>query len=78
MALPRGTGMARPFNPGSGSLTKFQLRSLRSTYLGKATGMSLNRPVAQPPASSTSTLTPGSSLRRLASTQPAEPAPTIT
>ena len=31
-----------------------------------------------PPASSSTTETPGDSLRRLASTQPAEPAPTIT
>src|SRR5688572_1398794 len=40
--------------------------------------MSLNTPVVRPPASSSNTDASGSLLSRFASTQPAEPAPTIT
>src|SRR4249919_1215213 len=40
--------------------------------------MSLNRPVARPPASRSSTEVVCSEQRRCAMTQPAEPAPTIT
>ena len=44
----------------------------------KAIGIGISGAVSPPPASSTATRTSGSSLRRAASTQPAEPAPTIT
>ena len=46
--------------------------------IGKAIGMAISGRLSCPPASSTATLTSGSSLRRAASTQPADPAPTIT
>ena len=44
----------------------------------KAIGIAISGRLSQPPASSTATLTSGSSLRRAASTHPADPAPTIT
>ena len=44
----------------------------------KAAGMFIRGSLSGPPASSNSTLHAGSSDRRAASTQPAEPAPTTT
>jgi hypothetical protein len=40
-------------------------------------GIFMKKLLSLPPASSTSTVTAGSSVNRLASTQPAEPAPTM-
>ncbi len=74
--LPRHAGRRRPSRPGSGS------DSSGHTYFGsvatrvKAMGMGPKRWSSLRPASSSSTLTFGSSLRRAATTQPAEPAPT--
>jgi hypothetical protein len=45
---------------------------------GNAIGVWISFAVSAPPASITATRTSGSSLRRLASTQPADPAPTMT
>ncbi len=46
--------------------------------IGKAMGVEISGRLSGPPASSSATFTSGSSLRRAASTHPAEPAPTIT
>ena len=62
---------------GSGSVAKSQ-SSFVWNCLEKAAGILMLGLRSLPPASSRSTRTPGSSVSRLASTQPAEPAPTIT
>ena len=75
--LPRGQGMRRPAMPSSASISKFQLNFSWFSSLVKPAGMSIHIDLSRGPASSSSTLTLGSSLSRLASTQPAEPPPTM-
>ena len=74
---PRGQGMRRPSRWGSSSVANFQSRSepVSSRY---EPGWWMRGSVSGPPASSTSTVTAASSLRRLATTLPAAPAPTTT
>ncbi len=75
---PRGQGMRRPAMPSSASISKFQLKDLWLSSRVKPAGMSIHIDLSRGPASSSSTLTFGSSVSRLASTQPAEPPPTMT
>ena len=75
--LPRGTGMTRLWALGSGSVSKFQLYFGLFSSLVKPAGMLIHMDLSGGPASSSSTLVRWSSVRRLASTQPAEPAPTM-
>ena len=67
--------MARPSVPGSGSARNFQVRVWWSSILKKPAGMWISGFQSRPPASISNTFVPGSSVSRLASTQPAEPAP---
>ena len=73
--LPRGTISRRLFRVGSGSDMNFQLVRSSAMALKASAGMMMSKRLSLPPASSRSTLTDGSALSRLASTQPAEPAP---
>src|SRR4051794_28578952 len=73
--LPRGMSSDRPMRFGSGSDMYDQSRSVRNC-LANPTGMRTLMLRSDPPASTSSTRLAGSWLRRLASTQPAEPAPT--
>ena len=76
--LPRGIGIGRfrVFSSGSVSKSQFTLGSLR--VFAKPTGMWIHMFLSRPPASRRATRLRRSSERRLASTQPAEPAPTMT
>jgi hypothetical protein len=74
-SLPRGIGMRRWPVDASGSEAKSQLAFGLSINLAKPTGIHDQGWLSRP-ASSTSTLCRGSALSRLASTEPAEPAPT--
>src|SRR5579859_4630378 len=74
--LPRGQNTLRPLAPASGSVSKHQLTDGSAKVLPKPSGMWIQRLVSSPPASSKITRVPGSSERRAAIVQPAEPAPT--
>jgi hypothetical protein len=69
--------MRRLLAPGSQPVMWSQSCWVRNSALNAA-GMWMKSAVSGGPASTSRTRTSGSSLRRLASTQPAEPAPTIT
>ena len=75
--FPRGRYRRRPPSPGSFSPSRSQ-SWLDLNRAGNANGMRISGATSGGPASSTSTLTSGSSLSRPASTHPAEPPPTIT
>jgi hypothetical protein len=75
--LPRGAGMLRPSANGSGSVMKPHDRSGSLNASRHASGIGMRVYLrSSSPASSNRTLILGSSLRRAASTQPAEPPPT--
>ena len=67
--------MTRLSNPGSGSVLRPQLNLFEFIGTDKAAGMLMVNDLSLPPASSTRIFFLGSSPRRLAMTQPAEPAP---
>jgi hypothetical protein len=69
--------MARPLVPGSGSARYFHVSVSWSSILKNPAGIWISGFQSRPPASTSKTLVPGSSVNRLASTQPAEPAPTM-
>jgi hypothetical protein len=71
------SAIIRSFAFHSESATKFQLYCGLSSSLVKPTGMLLHIELSFGPASSSSTRVRGSSVSRLTSTQPAEPAPTM-
>ena len=75
--FPLGQCRRLPPSPGSGSLSKNQLK--RGLFMGseKADGMRMKGCRSLPPASRSRTLWLPSSLNRFASTQPAEPAPAM-
>jgi hypothetical protein len=74
--LPRGHHSRRPSRCGSGSVQKPQLKGpLALIRLPTPAGMWMRVDLSGPPASSSSTLCAPSSVNRLASTHPAEPAP---
>jgi hypothetical protein len=75
---PRGRNSRRPFSVGSGSVVIRQVSSGLSIAFIMPSGIRIRNLFAPPPASSSSTRVCGSSVSRAASTQPAEPAPTIT
>ncbi len=70
--------MRRLATPSSASISKFQLKVLWLSSFVKPAGMSIHIDLSVGPASSSRTLTLGSSVSRFARTQPAEPPPTIT
>ena len=74
--LPRGIGILRSLVFGSGTVSKHQLTLGRSIIFQNPTGMWINGLQSRPPASSRRTELPESRLKRFATTQPAEPAPT--
>ena len=74
---PRGQWMARLPDDASGSLAYIQLTRASCSRLRTPAGMWMNGWRSGGPASSSATVAPPS-LRRSASTQPAEPAPTMT
>ena len=77
--LPRGHHRRRLSRWGSGSVQKPQFDGpLALISSPTPAGMRTSMEVFAPPASSSSTRHEASSVRRAASTQPAEPAPTIT
>ena len=76
--LPRGQYILRLPAPGSGSVSKHQFTRLSAKVLPKPSGMWIHILLSLPPASSRMTVVFGSSVRRAAMTQPADPAPTIT
>ena len=61
----------------SGSPSRSQSRA-DLKVAGNAAGVWISSWRSEPPASISATVTSGSSVRRAATTQPAEPAPTIT
>ena len=67
----------RSSQPGSGSESNAQSSLVRNCF-ENAAGIRMFGWRPPPPASSSSTRVAGSSERRLASAQPADPAPTIT
>ena len=76
--LPRGWYPRRPFRPGCGTVWKAQLACPFFASSASPAGQWISTLRSGGPASSKATFTPGSSLRRAASTHPAEPPPTIT
>jgi len=78
ITLPRGTASRRPFRCGSGSVRNPQSYSGMFIGIEKAAGIWISGPMSLPPRSSTMTACRPSALSRSASTQPAEPAPTMT
>ena len=75
--LPRGQGSLRFSRVGSGSDLNRQSNRGLPIALVSAAGIRMKGDLSDPPASSSNTLLPGSADRRLASTQPADPAPTM-
>src|SRR5262245_54145218 len=73
--LPLGTWIRLPPRCSSGSVTKSQSWSVLKSCVNAA-GMEVSRRNRAAPASSSKVRHVGSALSRLASTQPAEPAPT--
>jgi hypothetical protein len=78
ITLPRAHSTRRPARFGSGSVKYIQSCRRLVRILPQASGMWIHGSRSQPPASSTSTLVSQSAVSRLASTQPAEPAPMMT
>ena len=76
--LPRGMGILRLAVPSSGVVSKHQFTLGRSIIFQKPTGTWMSGLQSRPPASNSSTVWRPLAVRRLASTQPAEPAPTTT
>jgi hypothetical protein len=76
--LPRAHSIGREPSSGSGSEKYIQSFMRCRNNRGQPSGMWIQGLRSQPPASSSSTLTEGSSVSRSASTQPADPAPTMT
>ena len=76
--LPRGIGIGRFRVFSSGSVWKSQFTVGSFRVFANPTGMWIHMFLSRPPASRRATRARGSSDRRWASTQPAEPAPTIT
>ena len=76
--LPRGKWMARPFTLSAGSVLKHQLKRASSIVLMKPAGAAMKGCRSLPPAWIRHTETRGSAVSRLASTHPADPAPTMT
>jgi hypothetical protein len=69
----------RSFRPGCGTVENAQLQALRRMMCTAApVGAMLSAPSLAPPASSSATVTAGSSDSRAASALPAEPAPITT
>jgi hypothetical protein len=66
--------------PGCGTVSNAQLLifGLPGSIATMPIGARTNRPLPSPPASSRQTEIPGSSLNRAASTEPADPPPTMT
>ena len=75
---PCGMKTARSAEPGLGSDLNCQVMRGLNRILMTPPGMRIMGSVSFGPASSRQTETVGSSVSRLASTQPAGPAPTIT
>ena len=75
--LPRGMGIVRLWVFSSGTVSKHQFTLGRAIIFQKPTGTWMSGLQSRPPASSSSTELPASALRRLARTQPADPAPTM-
>src|SRR5688572_19593552 len=76
IALPRGNAMRRFCKPGSGSVA-YPQSSFDPTSVTQRPGVvTAGSLLVGPPASSSNTRTDLSALRRLATTQPEEPAPT--
>ena len=69
--------MRRLFRNGSGSVSNCQAYFLVFMGMDRAVGIWMKMLLSLPPVSSSSTRWRASSVRRLASTQPAEPAPTM-
>ncbi len=76
ITLPRAHSTARLSIVASGSAKYIQSSMRFARMRPQASGMRSHGLLSQPPASRSSTR--ASSLRRLASVQPAEPAPTMT
>jgi len=74
---PRAHSRPRPPVKTSGSAKYIQSCLRWSRRRGQPSGILIHGSRSQPPASSSSTRLPLSSLSRLASAQPAEPAPTM-
>jgi hypothetical protein len=74
---PRGILMLRPFMRASGSVSNIQLTWRSNITLPKPIGMWIQRLLSRPPDSSSSTRLRPDSVSRLASTHPADPAPTM-
>ena len=70
--------MRRPPVLAVGSVLNCQVQDGSTSVLMKPAGMWIQGLRSGGPASSTQTVTPGSSVSRLASTEPAAPAPTMT
>jgi hypothetical protein len=77
ITLPRAHSTLRPPTLSSGSQKYIQSWRRSVRILPQPSGMWIMGSRSQPPASSSSTEHPGSALSRLASTQPADPAPTM-
>ena len=77
-AFPRGKASARLSMPAIGSVRKAQSYCEPRSDTQRPGVVTAGSASAEAPASSTITRTDGSAERRYASTQPAEPAPTIT
>jgi len=75
---PRGQNIRRPAQFGSGSVRNRQLRRRLRISATIPNGIRTKKLSFAGPASSVHTRTPGSSLNRAASKQPAEPPPTMT
>jgi hypothetical protein len=75
---PRGQNIRRPAQFGSGSVRNHQLRRRLRISASIPNGIRTKKLSSGGPASSMHTRTSGSSLSRAASTQPAEPSPTMT
>ena len=76
--LPRGQNIGWPLRTaGSDLASKHQSYFLLNMKKPKAPGVWMSSKLSFGPASSRQTLTAGSRDRRLASTQPAAPAPTM-
>ena len=75
--LPRGRFITRPSRAGSGSVDIPQLKRFVFIGIESAVGILMKIDLSSPPASNSNIFTLLSSLKRLAKTQPAEPAPII-
>jgi len=74
--LPLGQDRRRPPRWGSGSDSKPQLYLFMFMGMESAVGMRMSGLASEPPYSNSNNFVSGSSVKRLASTHPADPAPT--